>query len=67
MSLTRNARPNPANIRTRLYRLHESAQNGGELARRWKPRGHSFPRDEVIGLFDYVERESARLLRRMKR
>ena len=68
MSLSQHARPTPANIRTRLRRLQESAENGAELAGRWQPRDHRrHTRNQVIDLFEFVERESVRLLARMNR
>ena len=42
MSLSRNARPTPGNLRTRLYIIRDAAEAAVHMASRWNPKGRYF-------------------------
>lgn len=62
MALQIYARPTPANLRTRLRILSETAHSLEHLARVWNPKGRYFvPRREMLALAQQVEVDANRL------
>lgn len=68
MSLAHDIRPTKAAVLIRLKRLHEAAESGAKVARRWNPKGRYFKAQRnLIELFDLVEEHSGTLLEFMER
>ncbi len=63
MSLSRHAKPTKANVRRRVRIMVDAAESGGELARRWNPKGRYFQvQRDLIKLFDQVDEIGTRAL-----
>ena len=63
MSLQSYARPTPANLRTRLRRIQETAASLDHMAGAWNPKGRYFvPQREMIRFAQNAEEEAGRLL-----
>jgi len=63
MSLSSIAKPTKGNVRRRVRIMHDTAESGARLTRRWNPKGRYFQvQRELIAMFDEVEAVTGRAL-----